>query len=245
MEYTGNSNKGGNNSSEQINKEQIRSFTGRDIRDRRKAAVCIGIALVTALLLTGWLLRERGLIVEARASKAQEKLAGEVLRFHVLANSDSEEDQALKMEVKEAVLDYMKKDMPNGGSAKETKEWASLHLGEIEEISQSVIVKEKFDYNVTAELTTDDFPEKTYGDITFPAGKYEALRINIGEAKGHNWWCCLYPNLCFTDAVHAVVPKEGKEELKQVLDDSEYEMVTATSNFKIKWFFFSDGEEEN
>ena len=139
----------------------------------------------------------------------------------------------------------MKKDMPGKSSAKETKEWASLHLGEIEEISQSVIVKEKFDYNVTAELTTDDFPQKTYGDVTFPAGKYEALRINIGEAKGHNWWCCLYPNLCFTDAVNAVVPEEGKEELKHVLNDSEYEMVTATSNFKIKWFFFGDGGEEN
>ena len=87
-------------------------------------------------------------------------------------------------------------------------------------------------------MTNCYFPDKTYGDITFPNGYYDALRIEIGEAKGHNWWCVLYPNLCFVDAVHAVVPDEGKEELKEVLDEEEYEMVTATSKFKIKWFFF-------
>ena len=75
-------------------------------------------------------------------------------------------------------------------------------------------------------------------NITFPSGKYEALRIEIGEAKGQNWWCVLYPNLCFIDAVHAVVPEEGKRELKEVLEEDTYEMVTATSRFKIGWFFF-------
>ena len=87
-------------------------------------------------------------------------------------------------------------------------------------------------------MTFCDFPDKTYGDVTFPAGRYEALRIEIGRAEGHNWWCVLYPNLCFLDSVHAVVPEEGKEELRQVLTDEEYEMVTATTYFKVKWFFF-------
>lgn len=89
----------------------------------------------------------------------------------------------------------------------------------------------------------DYFPAKTYGDVTFPAGEYEALRIKIGQAKGQNWWCCLYPNLCFVDAVHAVVPEEGKDTLRQVLDKEEYEMVTA-SDYKIKWFFFGGGSEK-
>ena len=87
-------------------------------------------------------------------------------------------------------------------------------------------------------MASCDFPEKSYGDITFPAGEYEALRIEIGESKGQNWWCVLYPNLCFIDAVNAVVPQEGKEELKQVLEEDTYKMVTATTPFRIKWFFF-------
>lgn len=224
--------------------ENIRKdWTGRQRQERKKAKVCLLIALTTALMLTGWLIRERGILVEAKAAKAQQKLAGQVLRFHVLANSDSDEDQALKMKVKEAVLGYMKEDMPKGSNAAETKEWAADHLKELEELSGEVVREEGFEYEVTAQIARDDFPEKTYGDITFPAGTYEALKIEIGSANGHNWWCCLYPNLCFTDAVHAVVPEEGKEELKQVLDESEYEMVTASSNFKIKWFFFG-GEEE-
>jgi len=101
-----------------------------------------------------------------------------------------------------------------------------------------VIQEEGYDYPVIAEVTTCDFPDKTYGDITFPSGRYEALRIEIGEANGQNWWCVLYPNLCFIDAVHAVVPEEGKKDLKKVLQEDTYEMVTATSRFKIGWFFF-------
>ena len=82
------------------------------------------------------------------------------------------------------------------------------------------------------------FPDKTYGDVTFPRGYYDALRIEIGKAEGENWWCVLYPNLCFLDSVHAVVPEEGKDKLKNVLDEEEYEMVTTLSKFRVGWFFF-------
>ncbi len=211
--------------------------------EKKRARISLGIALTIALLLTSWLAVQRGILVEAKAQKAQEKLAGEVLRFHVLANSDSDRDQEVKMQVKEAVLDYMKQELPKGSDIDATREWAKEHLNEIEDISGKTLREAGSDDPVTAEITRDDFPEKTYGDITFPAGEYEALRIKIGEAKGHNWWCCLYPNLCFTDAVHAVVPDEGKEELKTVLDEEEYEMVTSTTNFKIKWYFFGDRSE--
>ena len=91
---------------------------------------------------------------------------------------------------------------------------------------------------VKVSLENTYFPRKTYHDITLPKGNYDALRVEIGNAKGQNWWCLLYPNLCFIDAVHAVVPDEGKKELKKVLDEEEYEMVTTTSKFKVKWFFF-------
>lgn len=101
-----------------------------------------------------------------------------------------------------------------------------------------MIAQAGYDYSVSAQVVRDEFPEKTYGDITFPAGWYKALRIEIGEAKGQNWWCVLYPNLCFMDAVHAVVPEEGKQELKNVLEEDTYRMITNPPRWKISWFFF-------
>ena len=74
----------------------------------------------------------------------------------------------------------------------------------------------------------------------FPKGRYEALRVELGDGVGRNWWCVLYPNLCFTDTTCAVVTDEGRQELEHVLTEEEYEMVTATSDFKIKSFFFGD-----
>lgn len=209
---------------------------------RLKRSICLIVTFLMAVLLTGSIVR--GQQVEARMEKTQKDLAKEVFRFHVLANSDSEEDQELKMEVKESVLSYMKEQIPQSNSAEETKEWAKSHLDEIEKVADKTVKENGYGYPVHAEVTFCDFPDKTYGDVTFPAGQYEALRIEIGDAKGHNWWCVLYPNLCFMDSVHAVVPKEGKEELRQVLTDDEYEMVTSTSDFKIKWFFFGGAKDK-
>ena len=193
--------------------------------------ICVLAGILISLLVTG-------IMVNAKQSQLQEDLAKEVFRFHVLANSDSDEDQALKMQVKEAVIAYMKEEIPNSDSVETTKEWARNHLDAIVNLAKAVIREEGYDYPVIAEVTTCDFPDKTYGDITFPSGRYEALRIEIGEANGQNWWCVLYPNLCFIDAVHAVVPEDGKKDLKKVLQEDTYEMVTATSRFKIGWFFF-------
>ncbi len=193
--------------------------------------ICVLIGILISMVVTG-------IVVNAKQSQMQQELAEEVFRFHVLANSDSEEDQALKMQVKEAVIAYMKEEIPESDSVETTKEWAKSHLSAIVNLAQAVIRNEGYAYEVTAEVTNCDFPEKTYGDITFPSGEYESLRIEIGQAKGQNWWCVLYPNLCFIDAVHAVVPEKGKKDLKKVLEEDTYEMVTATSRFKIDWFFF-------
>ena len=193
--------------------------------------ICVLAGILISLVVTG-------IVVNAKRSQMQEDLAKEVFRFHVLANSDSEEDQALKMQVKEAVIAYMQEEIPESDSVETTKEWARSHLEVIVNLAKAVIREEGYDYPVMAEVTTCDFPDKTYGDITFPSGRYEALRIEIGEAKGQNWWCVLYPNLCFIDSVHAVVPEKGKKDLKKVLEEDTYEMVTATSRFKIGWFFF-------
>lgn len=196
-------------------------------------AAAIAVIVTAGLTVTGCEAQMR-----QKEAEMQKELAQEVLRFHVLANSDSDEDQALKLEVRDDVLAYMEEELQGKDSLEETKDWASSHEVELEERSEKKIREEGYDYSVHAEVTTCEFPEKTYGDVTFPAGTYEALRIEIGEAKGHNWWCCLYPNLCFIDATNAVLPEKGKEELKSVLTEDEYEMVTSTSKFKIKSFFF-------
>ena len=191
--------------------------------------ICAIVGVLIAILVTGFM-------VNAKKHEMQGELAKQVFRFHVLANSDSKEDQALKMKVKEAIIAYMKQ--PESDSVDTTKKWAGENLLQIEEVAERIIAEEGYDYSVKAEVTTCDFPDKTYGDITFPAGEYEALRIEIGQAEGQNWWCVLYPNLCFIDAVHAVVPDEGKEDLKEVLEEDTYEMVTTRTRFKIGWFFF-------
>ena len=191
----------------------------------------MAIAVLSAVLLTG-------VLMERRVQSLQKSMAQEVFRFHVLANSDSKEDQAVKMKVKENIITYLKKQMPETANVEQTKEWIKVHLNEIENVSRMTLHVAKSNCNVVAEVTQSYFPDKTYGDITFPKGNYDALRVKIGNAEGQNWWCVLYPNLCFIDAVHAVVPEEGKNELKNVLEEEEYEMVTALSKFKVKWFFF-------
>lgn len=218
----------------------MRDFDNIVVSRRRRTYICMTVALLIAGFATGMLTERRLWSVEAKAAFTQQKLAGEVLRFHVLANSDSKEDQALKMKVKEEVISYMKEKLPNAKCAEDTKRWTGRHEKDLEAVAKQVIQREGYSYPVRANLTVDYFPDKTYGDITFPAGRYEALRIEIGDAKGQNWWCVLYPNLCFIDAVHAVVPEEGKKKLQSVLEEEEYEMVTAASTFKIKWFFFGE-----
>lgn len=205
---------------------------------RKRQMICLGTALAAAAAITLLLLWQRGMLVEARTQDAQEELAGQVLRFHVLADSDSNRDQQLKMDVKEEILSYMKENMPETDSLEATVEWAGGQLDSLEEKAREELRSQGCMDEVQAELVKDYFPEKSYGDVTFPAGEYTALRVKIGSGQGHNWWCCLYPDLCFTDAVRCVVPEEGKEQMGNVLSEDAYDMVTAFSDFKIKWFFF-------
>lgn len=201
-------------------------------REQRADAVICFLSLLIAALLTGMITWR---IDQGAEAKLQEHLAGEVLRFHVLANSDSEEDQTLKLKVRDAVLDTMEAALPKGLDVEGTKEWARTHTDGIRAAAERTIRENGYDYPVSAAVTTSYFPDKTYGDVTFPAGNYTALRVEIGEAKGQNWWCVLYPNLCFLDAVNAVVPEEGKQKLEQVLTEEEYRQVTADGKFEIRF----------
>lgn len=203
--------------------------------EKRTNRIIFILAIIVAVLVTGII---TGRSQVTALANSQEELAQKVLRFHILANSDSEEDQELKLKVRNQVLEYLEAEMPKDMDVDGTKEWMRLHTGELEDIAQTEVFREQYAYPVNVAVTTCYFPDKTYEDATFPAGNYEALRIEIGAAKGHNWWCVLYPNLSFEDAVNAVVPDEGKEKLNHVLTEEEYSEVTAQTDFKIKWYFW-------
>lgn len=202
---------------------------------RNALRIIFFLTILISAIFTGIVYQVTGAAAEA---DMQAHLAQEVLRFHVLANSDSAADQALKLRVRDAVLEYLEENMPEAKDAGAAARWLRQHIDEIEEKSRETVAAEGADYTVSAAVTTCWFPDKTYGDVTFPAGNYEALRIEIGAAKGHNWWCVLYPSLCFLDTTNAVVPAEGKQKLRNVLTEEEYSSITATSDFKISWYFW-------
>lgn len=206
-----------------------------EVFERHAVKICVVLAIMSALLVTGCICRRAEMISRAQL---QEHLADEVLRFHVLANSDSEADQAQKLAVRDAVLDYLEKEMPGYLDEEGTVQWIRRHTDEIESVSQKMAGAAGKAYPVSAAVTTCWFPDRTYGDMTFPAGNYKALRIEIGAAEGHNWWCVLYPSLCFMDSVNAVMPEEGRQKLKNVLTEEEYSRITADTKFRIRWFFW-------
>lgn len=196
------------------------------------------LSCIIAIGLTGLIVSGLDAKAQAYFLATQESLAEEVLRFHVLANSNSDEDQELKLLVKEQVIAYMERELNQDTDLLQTKVWVENHQEAILQLCQDTIGEAGYDYEVKVALTESYFPIKTYGDITFPEGEYEALKIEIGEAAGENWWCCLYPNLCFIDATISVVSEEGKEELQEVLSEEEYKLITTTVERRISWFFF-------
>ena len=204
-------------------------------RERNMARIILFLAAGISVLLTVILCRRADAAAQA---EMQAHLAQEVLRFHVLANSDSDADQALKLKVRDSVLGFLEEAMPEMDDASRTAAWMREHIDEIEAVSRETVAAEGAAYPVSAAVTTCWFPDRTYGSLTFPAGNYEALRVEIGAAEGHNWWCVLYPGLCFLDSANAVVPEEGREKLKNVLTEEEYSRITATSDFKVSWFFW-------
>ena len=160
-----------------------------------------------------------------------------VFRLHVIANSDSEEDQNLKYIVRDKVLEYINSISANQSSKEDVIKLANEHIDEIQKIAEYTIQENGYSYEVKLNIGNFAFPTKTYGDISFPAGYYDALKIEIGDAKGQNWWCVMFPPLCFVDVTSGVVPEESKEIIKENLSDEEYELVSENNNeisFKFK-----------
>jgi len=184
----------------------------------KKVAVSLTVVAIVASMVH--LHRE-----EVKSQAQQKAIAEEIIRLHVIANSDSKEDQALKMEVKEEIVNFLRAEMGNAKTVDEARKVIQNNMSEIEKIAEEKMTGEGYKYEAKAELAPCYFPIKQYGDMTFPAGEYEALRVKLGESQGKNWWCVMYPSLCFVDSTYQVVPDSSKEKLKQSLTAEEYDLL--------------------
>lgn len=173
-------------------------------------------------------------ITSAYSDSIQGGIAEEVVRFHVLANSDSADDQALKLKVRDEVLAYMQPKLEDISSKAESRAVISENLSGIISCAKQTITKYGYDYPVTAVIAKDYFPTKVYGDISLPAGEYEALRIAIGSGAGKNWWCVMFPPLCFVDITLKEIPAEEKKELMQILTPDEYNLISNRDEIPVK-----------
>lgn len=168
-----------------------------------------------------------------------------VFRLHVIANSDSEDDQNLKYIVRDNLIEYMNTICKNCESKDETIEVVSSHIDDFKNVANKTVKDNGFSYTADVELGNFEFPTKNYADISFPAGYYDALKVKLGNSQGQNWWCVLYPSLCFVDITSGIVPDDSKENLKSCLNNEEYKIISDTSsssiNFKFKLIeFFSE-----
>lgn len=156
----------------------------------------------------------------------------EVLRMHILANSDTGYDQNLKICVRDRLLENSEEIFGGCETLDEMKQTANEKLDEINDIVLDAIHEKGYNYNVQTKLVNMEFDSREYGDITMPAGNYDALRITIGEAKGHNWWCVMYPPLC----IPAAEETEGDLQTAQsYFSEEELDIMENPENYKVKF----------
>ncbi|MEG6520374.1 stage II sporulation protein R [Desulfotomaculum sp. 1211_IL3151] len=166
--------------------------------------VYITLAFVVMLMISFWSYR----------TYVQHEFAGELIRFHVIANSDSFADQTLKLHVRDVVVEEMKKRFSVVNSRQEAEKIVATNMAEIQRIAQEQVRREGKEYPVEVVMGDFYFPTKSYGNLTLPAGDYHAVRVVIGEGKGQNWWCVLFPPLCFVDSVQTLEKNDTAQGLK-------------------------------
>lgn len=170
-------------------------------------------------------------------SAVSNNISNSVFRLHVIANSDRKEDQNLKYIVRDKLIEYMNNIAKDCSSKEEVISIAKNNISNFENIARKTIEENGYNYNVTVEIGNFDFPTKSYGDITLPAGSYDSLRVKIGKAEGQNWWCVMFPPLCFVDVTSSVVPDESKQEMKDSMPEEEYSLISKTDNSEINFKF--------
>ena len=182
------------------------------------AAVVIGV-LFSLIFGAHW--------TKGYSEMIQNGIAAKVVRFHVLANSDSEEDQKLKLAVRDRVLREYGSLLENCENKEETLRMLEGAKQKISETALAEVLAQGYDYPVRVSVVREEFPFKKYDELIFPAGVYDALRIEIGEAEGQNWWCVLYPQMCFVDAAWGYTTEESYRRLQNTLTEEEFLVVSA------------------
>lgn len=189
-----------------------------------------------------------GAAVHTYADRVSQRITDSVVRFHVLANSDGENDQELKLKVRDEILVCLGEDLKECRSRDEAEKYLLAHLGDITETAERVIKEEGYEYDVKTELSEESYPVRYYGNAVFPGGVYHSLRVVIGEGKGHNWWCVMYPPLCLSgDSLEY----SDTEILRDSLGDEGYDVVVLSSEetvpkikFKVVEWFSSSGKSK-
>lgn len=182
------------------------------------------LSVVSALLIIMYTVL--GMMLSAAGDRpVQEELAGKLIRFHVVGNSDSDDDQAVKMKVKEEIIQFLQPLLNEVASRGEALTILNENLPVIAALSQRTLKENGYFYGASASIGVSSFPVRKYGDIVLPAGDYEALKICLGKAEGRNWWCIMFPQLCFIDCTYSVVPDDSREKLKYLLTDEEYASI--------------------
>lgn len=164
-------------------------------------------------------------------------LANSIFRLHVIANSDSEKDQNLKYIVRDNLLNYMNEICSDCTTKEEAISLVQENKDTFKQIALDTIKNEGYSYDVNINIGNFEFPTKQYGDISLPSGNYDALRVEIGEAKGQNWWCVMFPPLCFVDVSSGVVSEESKELLQENLSEEEFTLISDNSSSEINFKF--------
>ena len=183
-------------------------------------SICIGFLLAVSLVCS--------------AGKTSHAISEGVIRLHIRANSNTPEDQELKLKVRDRILKEAEKMAQDTHSTEEAEEVIVKNLAFLEDTAQDEIQKNGYNYSIDADFGKSKFPLKTYGDLTLPAGTYKALTIDIGEGKGENWWCVMFPPLCFTKEAFAKTDPVSDEILAENLGSDNYDMLK-NENIQIKF----------
>lgn len=193
--------------------------------------------LKMVIILTFLLFLYTSICAISYAQNISTDIANSVFRLHVIANSDSKDDQDLKYIVRDNLLEYMNSICKNCESKQEAISIVEKNKDTFEQIAMDTIKEQGYSYPVKINIGNFEFPTKNYGDISLPAGFYDALRVEIGEAKGQNWWCVMFPPLCFVDISSGVVPDESKELMENSLSEEEFALVSDKTDSEIQFKF--------
>ncbi|NLX76666.1 MAG: stage II sporulation protein R [Clostridiaceae bacterium] len=167
------------------------------------------------------------------AEKVNRDLSDSMIRLHIVATSDSIQDQSLKYRVRDAVIEYMAGKMNGLRDKTDAASFISSHLHEIEQVANEIISREGMTEIAKASFGKYPFPSKQYANMILPAGFYDALKIEIGDAKGRNWWCVMFPPLCFTEDTKGELDEEYMSILKEQLSEEEMEIILSDGDKEI------------